>query len=98
MLVPGGTLVCAGAAKTGGWLGILARLLAMIVRSCVLRQRVVFYVAKLRREDLAYLKELIEAGRLRTVIDKHYSLNEIAEAHRHAEGGHKKGHVVVVLR
>ena len=48
--------------------------------------------------DLASLRELIEAGKLRTVIDKHYSLNEIAEAHRHAESGHKKGHVVVMLR
>ena len=46
MLVPGGTLVCAGAAKRGGWPGIVARLLAMILRSRVLRQRVVFYIAR----------------------------------------------------
>ena len=48
-------------------------------------------------EDQAFLKGLIEGGKLRTVIDRRYSLAQIAEAHRHAEGGHKKGHVVVVL-
>jgi NADPH:quinone reductase-like Zn-dependent oxidoreductase len=49
-------------------------------------------------ERLLFLKELIEAGKLRTVIERRYSLNEIAEAHRHAEAGHKKGHVLIVLK
>jgi NADPH:quinone reductase-like Zn-dependent oxidoreductase len=45
--------------------------------------------------DLLLLKELIEAGKVRTVIERRYRFDEIADAHRHAEGGHKKGHVVV---
>jgi len=48
-------------------------------------------------ERLLFLKELIEAGKLRTVIERRYSLDEIAEAHRHAEAGHKKGHVLIVF-
>jgi NADPH:quinone reductase-like Zn-dependent oxidoreductase len=58
---------------------------------------VVTGVARAAAGDAAFLKALIEAGTLRTVIDRRYSLDEIADAHRHAEAGHKKGHVVIVL-
>jgi NADPH:quinone reductase-like Zn-dependent oxidoreductase len=50
------------------------------------------------RENLVFLRSLIQAGDMKAVIDKTFTLDEIVEAHRHVDTGRKKGNVVVMMK
>jgi NADPH:quinone reductase-like Zn-dependent oxidoreductase len=93
-LVPGGTLVMVGASKSG-WTSVFARIIAQLVRQRILRQRVIMFIARNSLADLTFLKELIEAGKLRPVIDRQYPLSEAAEAVRYLGSGQARAKDVI---
>jgi NADPH:quinone reductase-like Zn-dependent oxidoreductase len=96
VLKPNGTLVLVGASKSGGT-AIFTRIISAFARSRLLRQRIIFYVAKATQDDLIALKELIEAGTVCPAIDRTYPLSEAAEAVRYVGTGQARAKVVITM-
>jgi NADPH:quinone reductase-like Zn-dependent oxidoreductase len=90
-----GILVIVGAPDGRRMGPIVARLLWAVVLSRFASQKLLPFLAKNSKEDLVLLKELIEAGKVRPVIDRTYPLSETADAIRYLEEGHARGKVVI---
>ncbi len=93
-LTPKGTLVVVGG-QGGRLLGPVGHLAAAFVVNRFVSQQLAPFIADINREDLLVLKELVEAGKIRPVIDRTYPLREAPEAIRYVETGHARAKVVI---
>ena len=72
---------------------------AMLLRRWIMKtegKKIDILLANVNKEDLVFLKELLESGKVVPVIDRHYPLSDVAEAIRYLEEGHAQGKVVIV--
>ena len=60
-------------------------------------KKMVTFIAKINRKDLVVLQELLEAGTVKPVIDRSYTLSEVPEAIGYVEKGHAQGKVVITM-
>ena len=96
-LAAGGTLVLVGAPNKGRLLGPLARMLKAVALSWFVSQKLLPFLARLNKDDLMAIRELLETGKVAPVIDRSYPLSGVPEAIRYLEEGHARGKVVITM-
>jgi NADPH:quinone reductase-like Zn-dependent oxidoreductase len=95
-----GICVMAGVGGAGWHDGIAIRLageLNAYVRSRFVSQKFVAYIAQFNKQDMTFLADLMQSGKMTPVIDRTYKLNETADALRYLEQGHARGKVVITV-
>ena len=101
VLQPNGICVLAGVGGSGSNEGQLGRRLLGTLRALAaspfVSQKFVFYIAKLTKDDLNVLRDLMQSGKVAPVIDRTYKISETQDAVRYLEEGHARGKVVITL-
>jgi NADPH:quinone reductase-like Zn-dependent oxidoreductase len=97
VLSPNGVVVLVGGPRRRRLLGPLGHVVRVMVVSKLARRRAVFFVAKPNRDDLATLRDLIETGDVKPMIEQRYELAQIAEAMTRMSDGHARAKIVVTV-
>jgi NADPH:quinone reductase-like Zn-dependent oxidoreductase len=97
VLSPEATVVLIGGPLTYRGLGPLPHVGGTILKSIGRSQTVKFFVAKINKEDLAFLAELLGAGRIKSVIERTYPLTEAPEALAYLGEGHARAKIVIAI-
>jgi NADPH:quinone reductase-like Zn-dependent oxidoreductase len=92
-----GTLVIVGGPSSDPWLGPMSGPIKAKLMSPFVSQKLVFILADVTQDDLALLRDMSQAGKLTSVIDRSYKLNQAADAIRYVEAGHARGKVVITM-
>jgi NADPH:quinone reductase-like Zn-dependent oxidoreductase len=97
-LEPKGVFVgCGGGAIEKSSIDYLKGMLGQAAIAPFVSQKLTSVLAKINRDDLKVLAELLEKGTIRSVIDRSYALNNIAEAISYVETGHARGKVTIAI-
>jgi NADPH:quinone reductase-like Zn-dependent oxidoreductase len=94
---PDATLVMVGSPTSNRFLGPLGHIIRLKAAAWRGSQKAVFFVAKANGPDLEVLREMLESGKVRPVVEKRYALGELADALRHLGEGHAQGKLVLIL-
>ena len=95
VLEPDATVVLVGGPKSNRLLGPIGHMAAMKLGALRGRRKAIFFLAKFEQGDLATLGELLESGKVKSVVERRYELEEVSHALRHLGEGHARGKLVL---
>jgi NADPH:quinone reductase-like Zn-dependent oxidoreductase len=97
VMKPTGVIVVVGASKKGPFLGPIKRVVWSKLAANHIDQRIVFFIASVNKKDLELLANLAREGKLETVIDRRYPLEQTGAALQYLGEGHARGKIIVTV-